>query len=149
MKPFPFSFLALLAGLAAFLPLTAFAYELPDPVIMPGAINETVTQTSMRGTICRKGWTRSIRPPVSYTNRLKHQLMLRYGVGGGNIHNFELDHLIPLELGRGAGGSGEPVAPAENRDVERGPQGRYREETEPAGLLRESAARRGAEGDQG
>jgi hypothetical protein len=97
------SFASLGAGLlsvfAAILPLSAFAYDLPDPKLTPGAINEMVTQANIRGTICRKGWTRTIRPPVSYTNRLKHQLMRKYGVGDGNMRDFELDHLIPLELG--------------------------------------------------
>ena len=99
MKPFPPLCAALLAAVAAIVPLSALAYELPDPKITPGAINEMVTQANIRGTICRKGWTRTIRPPVSYTNRLKRQLMRKYGVGSRDARDFELDHLIPLELG--------------------------------------------------
>jgi len=99
VKPFPPLCAALLAAVAAIVPLSALAYELPDPKITPGAINEMVTQANIRGTICRKGWTRTIRPPVSYTNRLKRQLMRKYGVGSRDVRDFELDHLIPLELG--------------------------------------------------
>ena len=91
---------------ALMFPISALAYDLPDPKITPGAINEMVTQANIRATICRKGWTRTIRPPVSYTNRLKHQLMRKYGVAGVNMREFELDHLIPLELG------GSPDDPA-------------------------------------
>jgi hypothetical protein len=97
---------ALLAAVVAIGPVSALAYELPDPKITPGAINEMVTQANIRATICRKGWTRTIRPPVSYTNRLKHQLMRRYGVAGANMHDYELDHLVPLEL------AGAPDDPA-------------------------------------
>ena len=89
----------LLAAIAVCLPLCALAYDLPDPKITPGAINETATQANIRATICKKGWTRTIRPPVSYTNRLKHQLMRKYGVGGQSLKAYELDHLVPLELG--------------------------------------------------
>lgn len=99
MKPFRPLCATLLAAVAAIVPLSALAYELPDPKITPGAINEMVTQANIRGTICRKGWTRTIRPPVSYTNRLKRQLMRKYGVDSRDVRNFELDHLIPLELG--------------------------------------------------
>ena len=99
MKPFPLLRAALLAAVAAIVPLSALAYELPDPKITPGAINEMVTQANIRATICTTGWTRTIRPPVSYTNRLKRQLMRKYGVGSRDVRDFELDHLIPLELG--------------------------------------------------
>jgi hypothetical protein len=99
VKPFPLLCPALLAAVAAIVPLSVLAYELPDPKITPGAINEMVTQANIRGTICTKGWTRTIRPPVSYTNRLKRQLMRKYGVGSRDVRDFELDHLIPLELG--------------------------------------------------
>ena len=33
-----------------------------------------------------------------YTNAMKHRLMRLYRVSG-SIHDYELDHLIPLELG--------------------------------------------------
>jgi hypothetical protein len=99
MKSAPFPSIAILIFLAVVLPLSVLAYDLPDPKLTPGAINQTVTQTNIRWTICRKGWTRTIRPPVSYTNRLKRVLMRRYGVSAGNLHDFELDHLVPLGLG--------------------------------------------------
>jgi len=76
---------SLFAAVASILPLSAFAYDLPNPKITPGAINEMVTPANIRSTICRKGWTRTIRPPVSYTNHLKYQLMRKYGVAGESL----------------------------------------------------------------
>ena len=71
---------------------------LPRHDVTPGATNPRVTQSNIRNTICRPGYTASVRPPFEYTNAMKHQLMRVYGVRG-NIHDYELDHLIPLELG--------------------------------------------------
>ena len=71
---------------------------LPRHEFTPGAIDPRVTQSNIRTTICRRGYTKSVRPPFEYTNAMKHRLMRLYGVSG-SIHDYELDHLIPLELG--------------------------------------------------
>ncbi|WP_239396497.1 hypothetical protein [Frankia sp. CiP3] len=74
--------------------------ELPDPVCTPGAINPEVTQASIGRTICMAGWTATIRPPTSYTNRIKQQAVTAYGAYAGTaLDSYELDHLISLELG--------------------------------------------------
>jgi hypothetical protein len=64
----------------------------------PGALNPAVTQASIRSTICKKGWTRTVRPPTSYTNALKRFQMQKYGLHGPPSA-FQEDHLISLELG--------------------------------------------------
>ena len=64
----------------------------------PGVVNPDVTQTNIASTICKHGWTRTIRPPTSYTNALKLKQMRDYGVGG-SPENYQEDHLISLELG--------------------------------------------------
>ena len=64
----------------------------------PGVLNPDVTQTNIASTICKHGWTRTIRPPTSYTNALKLKQMRDYGVGG-SPENYQEDHLISLELG--------------------------------------------------
>ena len=64
----------------------------------PGALNPDVTQATIRATICRHGWTKTIRPPVDYTNELKQRQLLRYGLHGPPSA-FQEDHLISLELG--------------------------------------------------
>ena len=71
---------------------------LPRHHLTPGAIDPRVTQSNIRNTICRRGYTSTVRPPFEYTNAMKHRLMQIYGVTG-SIHDYELDHLIPLELG--------------------------------------------------
>ena len=73
--------------------------ELPDVRVSPGALNSQVTQQNIDDTICVKGWTKTIRPPVSYTNRLKYIKMRQYGYGDDQIHDLELDHVIALSMG--------------------------------------------------
>src|ERR1700736_1323086 len=53
--------------------------QLPDSTCTPGAINQNVTQANIQTTICVQGFTKTIRPPVSYTNPLKMRLMAEYG----------------------------------------------------------------------
>lgn len=71
---------------------------LPDPACTPGATDLRVTQGNVGDTICRSGYTRTVRPPASYTEPLKRALMQRYG-DAGPLGAYELDHLVPLELG--------------------------------------------------
>jgi hypothetical protein len=71
---------------------------LPIKSITPGALNPRVRQGTIRKTICKSGWTRTIRPPVRYTNALKIKQMPLYELGGPPSL-YEEDHLIPLELG--------------------------------------------------
>lgn len=71
---------------------------LPDPKCTPGAINHSVTQQTINKTICVVGWTATIRPSVSVTEPIKFDLMKSYG-DQLSASNYELDHLIPLELG--------------------------------------------------
>src|SRR5712691_1466056 len=52
---------------------------LPDRSCTPGALNPSVTQANINATICVQGYTRTIRPPVSYSNPLKTRLMASYG----------------------------------------------------------------------
>lgn len=78
---------------------TVLAGELPDPVKTPGAINPNVTQENIDENICVSGWTKTIRPPVTYTNKLKKQQIPGYGYADTNPSHYEEDHLISLQLG--------------------------------------------------
>jgi hypothetical protein len=69
-----------------------------DILRSPGVINPDVTQANIDSTICLRGWTKTIRPPTSYTNALKQKQMREYGVGG-SLSDYQEDHLISLELG--------------------------------------------------
>lgn len=69
-----------------------------DTRCTPGVTNPAVTQGTIRDTICRKGWTKNVRPPTAYTNLLKTSQMQQYGETGPPS-SYEEDHLIPLEAG--------------------------------------------------
>lgn len=70
---------------------------LPDPHCTPGAINPQVTQDTIKDTICRSGWTKTVRPPTSLTDRMKAESARSYSVAAGQ--KGEYDHLVSLELG--------------------------------------------------
>jgi hypothetical protein len=69
-----------------------------DTRCTPGVRNAAVTQANIGSTICRSGWTKTVRPSTSYTNGLKRTDLTQYGLTGP-MSAYELDHLIPLELG--------------------------------------------------
>ena len=71
---------------------------LADPVRTPGVLNPDVTQANIKQTICVQGWTRTVRPPVEYTNELKVKQMRAYHELG-SPSDYQEDHLISLELG--------------------------------------------------
>lgn len=70
----------------------------PDVSCTPGVLNPVVKESNISKNICMTGWTKTVRPPVSYTNPLKLELMKSYGEPG-NPSDYELDHFIALELG--------------------------------------------------
>jgi hypothetical protein len=74
---------------------------LPDSSRTPGVTDPAVTQANIGSTICKSGWTATVRPPESYTENLKEeQLDNGYAVNGDTrLGDYEEDHLIPLELG--------------------------------------------------
>ncbi|GAC1691095.1 MAG: hypothetical protein PVS2B1_13680 [Candidatus Dormibacteraceae bacterium] len=72
---------------------------LPDPVCTPGVIDPRVTQENISTTICVRGYTKTVRPPASYTHDLKVRQIAEYGYADTKLASYEEDHLIPLELG--------------------------------------------------
>ncbi|HST24386.1 MAG TPA: hypothetical protein VLJ76_00190 [Gaiellaceae bacterium] len=77
---------------------TGPAFYAARPALTPGALNPDVTQATIRSTICSRGWTKTVRPPASYTSPLKLVQMRRYGFTGGPV-DYQEDHFISLELG--------------------------------------------------
>jgi hypothetical protein len=69
-----------------------------DWTLTPGVLNPDVTETTIADTICKHGWTSTIRPPSEYTTQLKREQMRDYG-RTGSLSGFQEDHLISLELG--------------------------------------------------
>lgn len=69
---------------------------LQDATCNPGARNPDVTQATIGSTICVSGYTTSIRPSSSVTDKEKAADAKSYSFTGSY---GEYDHLIPLELG--------------------------------------------------
>ena len=63
------------------------------------AFNPAVTQETIGATICIRGWTKTVRPPVSYTNLITIRLIHELEIPEELLVDFELDHRIPLALG--------------------------------------------------
>jgi hypothetical protein len=97
--------------------------SLPDPSCTPGALNPAVRQSTIDRTICVSGWTETVRPSESVTEREKLASMAAYG-DARTASNYEYDHLVSLELGGAVndarnlwpepGGSPNPKDSAEN-----------------------------------
>jgi hypothetical protein len=73
-------------------------YARPDAHCTPGALNPQVRPATIAMTICRAGWTSTVRPPESITRSEKLASLLAYSDRLG-ASAYEYDHLVPLELG--------------------------------------------------
>lgn len=72
--------------------------RLPDPRCTPGSADPAVTQADIGATICRSGYTATVRPPESAAEGAKYNVMYpAYSMPRGVTS--ELDHLVSLELG--------------------------------------------------
>jgi hypothetical protein len=72
---------------------------LSDLHCTPGTLNPDVKQSTIKKTICVPNWTDTVRPPTSYTNKLKVQGIEDYGFKDKTLGHYEEDHLIPLAVG--------------------------------------------------
>jgi hypothetical protein len=107
------------------LPYAALAM-LPDPHLTPGK-----ALAVHAATICRPGYARHVRPRGALWRRLKDEAYTRYGLArghrsmrdsGGRLRpSYEVDHLIPLELGGDPTSIlnlwPEPIASARQKDL--------------------------------
>ena len=86
--------------------------SLPDASRTPGAINLSVTQKTIGETICVRGWTHMVRPPVGYTVEAPTDRCVRLSrpeaepLRGGSPD--------PVGAGRRSVRSAEPLAQAED-----------------------------------
>ena len=78
-----------------------YPFTMPDLHGTPGALNPAVTQATIRTTICRTGYSSSIRPSTSVTEPEKLASIRAYGFHQA-AWSYEYDHLISLELGGAA-----------------------------------------------
>lgn len=75
----------------------AAGLDLPDPVCTPGAVDPAVTEANLASTICKSGYTTTVRAPASDTNKEKALSLSQYGQS--RVSSTEYDHLISLQLG--------------------------------------------------
>jgi hypothetical protein len=71
---------------------------LPSATLTPGVASPDVTQENIHSTICVRGWTKTVRPPSSYTAALKLRQLAAFRLRGPPS-TYQEDHLISLELG--------------------------------------------------
>ena len=71
---------------------------LPDPACTPGTVNPEVTPSTLRRTICARGYSARVRPPRQVTDKEKRLSARAYGYNG-SFATAELDHLVPLGVG--------------------------------------------------
>src|SRR5579871_616744 len=73
------------------LPEGASARDLPDPKMTPG---DTLPVTA--DDVCVSGYSKKVR---NVTEDVKKQAYAEYGITSHRPHEYEVDHLISLELG--------------------------------------------------
>ncbi len=97
------AFAITLLAISATLLFAAFALAGATALILPihtlGSRYYKVKQATIWTTVCVSGWTKTIRPPASYTSALKKQQLADWGYADQNPAHYEEDHLISLELG--------------------------------------------------
>jgi hypothetical protein len=69
-----------------------------NATLTPGATNPVVTQSNVGSTICRPGYTKTVR---NVSTLVKHAVDAEYGIPRSAQRNYVIDHLIPLEVGGG------------------------------------------------
>jgi integrase len=72
---------------------------LPDLACTPGSTDARVKQSNIASTICRRGYTATVRPSVGVTEPIKRERIAAYGVPANQQSTVVLDHLVPLQLG--------------------------------------------------
>ncbi len=86
-------------------------------------INKDVEQSNIGETICKKGWTRTVRPPEEVTQEIKRKRLMAAGEPTSDAKRYELDHITPLELG------GNPIDPL-NLQLQLWPEARQKDRVE-------------------
>jgi hypothetical protein len=84
-----------IAALLAATCLLAFAL---GPASAVGVVDPTVTQDNIKATICVSGYTGTVRPPASWTDKLKVSKVAILQLPG-KLSDYELDHRVPIEVG--------------------------------------------------
>ena len=62
-------------------------------------LNPDVRPDTIQQTICRPGYSATVRPSVSYTNPIKFRMMDREGLPREGAKDWALDHRLAIGLG--------------------------------------------------
>ena len=81
---------------------------------LAGMVDPRVSQANIQVKICRRGWTRTVRPAREVTDAIKRNLVADMRV---RPREHELDHTVPLDVG------GAPLD-LRNQRVQRAHEGR-------------------------
>lgn len=79
-------------------PLSFSAVGRRPPSNVQGATDPRATQANIDTTVCRPGYSRSVRPSYAVTSPLKRRMMMAQHPSERSA-DYELDHLIPISLG--------------------------------------------------
>lgn len=80
----------------------AFAGDLPDPKLTPGATDPEVNESNIKESICKVThftWTEGHAPPPSFLEGIEKEQLKQYGYSDENMKHYQMDHLIPTSLG--------------------------------------------------
>ncbi len=103
---------------------------MPDPAKTPGDVLTTDTDA-----ICQKGYTKTVR---DVPEPLKNQVYRSYGIADRQAGEYEIDHLVSLELG-GSNSARQPLAAVlRDETAERPRQGHAGKPDAQARLRREA-----------
>lgn len=91
---------------------------------VPGHVDPHVTQANLQSTICKHGYTKTVRPASKFTTTLKIKQLAELGLKG-KPSDYEEDHRLPLEVG------GAPMDPM-NLWPELWPEARKKDKLENA-----------------
>ena len=81
-------------------PASVDARSVRSPLVEPpGALFADVTQASISTTICKPGWTATVRPSTAFTQGVKLKFLREAGLDPDRAADYELDHFVPLALG--------------------------------------------------
>lgn len=78
----------------------------PNSAFTPGATEPRVTQRSIGRTVCSDDYLARAQPQASFADRVMRRQMAHYNYPDANPADYELDELVPIELG------GDPHAPS-------------------------------------
>ena len=94
-------FVTITSGILIGAPAQGASIVMPIASVTPGAVDTSITQANIGSTICISGYTKTVRPPTSYTTKLKRQqLRGTYKRYHDTVtSHFEEDHLIALAIG--------------------------------------------------